>query len=257
MPRRDLRLWLGTALVASVLALTVWSARREQPRHEADPAPKLLLAEAKEIITGQALLDELRRGGYILFFRHFHTDHTRWHEDPIKVRHAEMTVKGFLASCDQQRPLTDFGRRRARDVGSFIRQLNIPIGKVLSSPYCRAVESATLLAARAPDETPYGLVHRGGHLTYEMMARNVRPYLGEIPKPGTNTLIVAHRPQMDDIRFIEEGECFVLKPLGNGKFNLVGTVYDSDWYEAQSDVQYLGLRGQQPGGDEPPRGVAK
>jgi phosphohistidine phosphatase SixA len=254
MQRRDLRRWLSAALVASVLALLLWYA---QARRDPSGSPKLLLAESGQVITGQALLEELRKGGNILFFRHFHTDHTRWHEDPIKPHHAAMAVKDFLASCDQQRPLTDFGRRRAKDVGTFISRLDIPIGTVLSSPYCRAVESASLLAGRAPDDTPYGLVHRGGELTYEMMARNVRPYLGAIPKPATNTLIVGHRPQMDDIRFIEEGECFVLKPLGDGNFKLVGTIYDSDWYEAQTDIEYLGLRGQQPGGDEPPRGVTK
>jgi hypothetical protein len=119
------------------------------------------------------------------------------------------------------------------------------------------VESAALLSGRQPDATPYELVHRGGGLTYEMMARNVRRYLGERPASGSNTLIVAHRPQMDDIRFIEEGECFVLEPLGGGKFNLVATIYDSDWYEARLDPEYLGLRGTQPGGDAPPRGVSK
>ena len=219
--------------------------------------PKLLLPEHKAMLTGQALLDALKQGGYILYFRHFHTDHTKWHDDPIKPRHAQMTVRDFLQSCDQQRPLTDFGRRRARDVGRLLKKHAIPVGKVLSSPYCRAVESATLLAGHAPDDTPYALVHRGGDLTYEMMAKNVRPLLGAVPDSGTNTLLVGHRPQMDDIRFIEEGECYVLKPLGDGKFDLVGTIYDSDWYEAEVDPAYLGLRGQQPGGDEVPRGVTK
>jgi hypothetical protein len=62
---------------------------------------------------------------------------------------------------------------------------------------------------------------------------------------------------MDDTRFIEEGECFVLEPLGEGKFNLVGTIYDSDWYEAAFNPDYLGLRGMQPAGDVVPRGVTK
>ncbi len=224
-----------------------------------DPAPRtrLLLAENRLPWTGGPLLDSLKRGGYILYFRHFHTDHSRWHEDPIKPKHGEMTVKDFLATCDQQRPLTPFGRRRAKEIGDFIRRLGIPIGQVLSSPYCRAVESATLLGGRAPDSTLYDLLHPGGTLTYEMMARNVRPHLAQIPPAGTNTIMVAHRPQMDDVRFIEEGECFVLQPLGNGKFNVVATIYDSDWYEAQFSVDYLGLRARQPGGDMVPRGVTK
>jgi phosphohistidine phosphatase SixA len=234
------------ALVALV------ACRSVEPEH-----PRLLLPEHRAPLTGTVLLSELRKGGYILYFRHFHTDHTRWHEDPIKSKHAEMKVRDFVESCDQQRPLTDFGRRRARDVGMFIRQQGIPIGKVRSSPYCRALETATLLAGRGPDDTTYALVHRGGGLTYEQMAQNVRPLLGAIPDSGTNTILVGHRPQMDDVRLIEEGECFVLKPLGEGRFDLVGTIYDSDWYEAAVDPAYLGLHGQQPGGDEVPRGVTK
>ena len=138
-----------------------------------------------------------------------------------------------------------------------MKKQGIPIGKVLSSPYCRAVESVTLLAGREPDKTPYELVHRGGTLTSEMMATNIRPHLGAIPAPGTNTLLVAHRPQMDEAGFIEEGQVFVLEPLGNGRFNLAAMIYDSDWYEAEFNLDYLGLRGMQPVGDELPRGVSR
>jgi phosphohistidine phosphatase SixA len=248
---------VGFGISLAALVVAAGCGNRDTPSPNPPDPPKLLLPEAKAVVAGNDLLEKLRQGGYILYFRHFHTDHTKWHEDPIKPHHAEMTMTEFRSTCDQQRPLTDFGRRRAKDVGELMRGLKIPIGKVLSSPYCRVVESATLLAGRAPDSTPYGLVHRGGKLTYETMAANVRPFLGDKPSPGTNTLIVAHRPQMDDIRFIEEGECFVLEPLGDGKFDLVATIYDSDWYEAQYNVAYLGLRGTQPGGDEPPRGVTK
>jgi phosphohistidine phosphatase SixA len=216
------------------------------------PPAKLVVPLAQDFITGEALLRALRGGGYVIFFRHFQTDHTKWHEDPIKPLHGKMTVADFKSTGDQQRHLTDYGRKRARDVGAMMRQLQIPIGKVQSSPYIRVMDSARLLAGREPDETPYELVYRGGDLTNEIMCRNLLPYLGTKPAPGTNTLVVAHRTQMDDIRFITEGEAFVFEPLGDGKFNLIATIYDSDWFEAQYDVAYLGLRGRQPGGDTPP-----
>ena len=238
---------------ALVLLLALVGCHEQAPKERA----KLTIPVKQKALTGQALLDELKKGGYVLYFRHFHTDHTKWDEDPIKPKHGEMTVKDFITSCDQQRPLTDFGRRRARDIGTFIREDRIPVGRVQSSPYCRALESATLLAGRSPDDTLYALVNPGGTRTFEMMANDVRPLLARIPDAGTNTIIVGHRPAMDDIRFIEEGECYVFKPLGDGRFSLAATIYDSDWYEAKFNVAYLGLRGRQPGGDEPPRGVTK
>jgi phosphohistidine phosphatase SixA len=241
-------------IITALGALCACSSESPPPRTE---PPKLLAPQERTLLSGMVLRDELRKGGYVLYFRHFHTDHTKWHEDPIKPKHGEMSVQAFRESCDQQRPLTTFGRRRAADIGKLMKKQGIPIGRVLSSPYCRAVESSTLLAGREPDETPYELVHRGGTLTYEMMAANIRPYLGTPPAPGTNTLLVAHRPQMDDVGFIEEGQAFVLEPLGNGQFNLAGKIYDSDWYEAEFNLDYLGLRGMQAAADEVPRGVAR
>ncbi len=240
-----------------IVTATAVYACSPEPAPSSTQAPKLLAAQETRLRSGPVLRDELQRGGYIIYFRHFHTDHTKWHEDPIKAKHGEMSVREFRESCDQQRPLTPFGRRRAADVGRLMKKQGVPIGQVLASPYCRAVESATLLAGREPDQTPYELVHRGGTLTYEMMAANIRSYLGTPPAPGTNTLLVAHRPQMDDMAFIEEGQAFVLEPLGNGQFNLVAKIYDSDWFEADLDIDYLGLRGVQPAADELPRGVSR
>jgi phosphohistidine phosphatase SixA len=206
-----------------------------------------------DILTGNSLLSALKRGGYVLYFRHFQSDHSVWDEDPIKPKQAEMTVQQIRGSCDQQRPLSEYGRKRARDVGKAIRNLGVPIGSVFSSPYCRVIESALLVAGRPPNATLYDLMHRGGNYTAEMMNRNIRPYLAQIPAKGTNTLLVAHRPQMDSIKFIEEGECFVFRPTGGESFDLVGTIYDSEWMEALVDPAYLGARAAQPGEDAPAR----
>ena len=206
-----------------------------------------------DILTGRALLSALKRGGYVVYFRHFQSDHSVWHEDPIKPKQAEMTVQQIRGTCDQQRPLSEYGRKRARDVGNAMRKLGVPIGSVFSSPYCRVIESARLVAGRPPDETLYDLMHRGGNYSAEMMNRNIRPYLGQIPARGTNTLLMAHRPQMDSIKFIEEGEAFVFRPKGGERFDLVGTIYDSEWMEALIDLEYLGAQAVQPGADAPPR----
>lgn len=216
------------------------------------PPAKLIVPVAQNFIDGQPLLDALHRGGYIVFFRHFYTDHMKWHEDPIKSQHGQMTEADFKNTGDKQRQLTEFGRKRAKDVGEMMRRLQIPIGKVESSPYLRAINSAKLLTGREPDETPTTLVYRGGTLTTEIMSKNLIPFLSTKPTPGTNTLIMAHRTQMDDIAMIEEGEAFVFEPLEDGKFNLIAKIKDSDWFEAQYDIAYLGLRGLQPGGDTPP-----
>ncbi len=205
-------------------------------------AEPMIRPESINLEDGKELLSELRQGGLVLYFRHFQTDHRKWHEDPIKPNHFEMTVQDFRESCDQQRALTPYGQLRARLCGEAIRDLKIPVGKVYASPYCRTVECAQLLAGREPDDTPKELVHRGGKMTGEMMISNIIPFLSSVPAPGSNTLIVAHRPQMDGIAPIEEGQAFVFRPLGHGKFEMIGALFDTDWIEAQVHPQLFGAR---------------
>lgn len=252
--RRCLLPILVVLLTACEAPVAVTKPRPEKattPVHGAEGRP--IRPDKIDILTGRALSSELKKGGYILYFRHFQSDHRVWHEDPIKPKHAEMTVQQIAGSCEQQRPLSEYGRKRAEDVGVAMRKLGVPIGSVFCSPYCRVIESARLVAGRPPDATLYDLLHRGGRHTAEMQNRNLRPYLGQIPASGTNTVLMAHRPQMDAIKFIEEGECFVFRPKGGERFDLVGTIYDSEWLEALVSVDYLGAKAMQPGGDAPPR----
>src|SRR6185295_12820748 len=70
------------------------------------------------------LLAELRQGGYVLYFRHTATDFSQNDE---RMRRFE--------DCADQRNLIDKGRADARAAGAAIRQLGIPIERVLASPF--------------------------------------------------------------------------------------------------------------------------
>lgn len=199
------------------------------------------------LMSGQPLLEALQGGGYVLYARHFHTDHSRWHKDPIKDQHGTLTLEDFL-TCQNQRELTDYGRRRARRVGELMRQAKVPVGKIYASPYCRVSEGLEIMMGRKPDELRVDLIYRGGKWTREKMSKALLKYLGEKPAPGTNLLVMAHRPQMDDIARIREGEIFVFEPLGGERFNLVARIHDSEWFEALVDPAFLGLSAHR-GGD--------
>jgi len=93
--------------------------------------PLLALAAAAPV-----LLPALRAGGLSLYFRHSLTLRANQPDDD-------------LTTCVGQRNLTEEGRAAARDIGEAIRDLGIPIGEVLSSPYCRCVDTATLAFGRA------------------------------------------------------------------------------------------------------------
>ena len=61
---------------------------------------------------------------------------------------------GFkIDDCTTQRNLDDKGRAQARALGAAFRQHGVRVDKVLSSPYCRCLETAELLALGPVDNT--------------------------------------------------------------------------------------------------------
>src|SRR5437660_12295278 len=92
-----------------------------------------LLAKAEPPSPAE-LLPELRKGGYVLFIRHPHTNPEQADTDPL-----------HLDNVKAQRQLSDKGRQQARTLGEALRALKIPVGKVISSKFYRAQEAAKLL----------------------------------------------------------------------------------------------------------------
>ena len=176
-------------------------------------------AATQELRAPQQLVAELRRGGFVLYFRHAVTDHS------------ERDVAGApLTNCRTQRNLTEEGRRQARDVGRALRALAIPIGDVVSSEYCRTRETARLAFGRFrldPDLT--GIGEEGGE-DYARRVRALRSLLGR-PPPRANTVLVGHVKNLEAAAGleIEEGEIAVFEPRGRGRFRLVGRVPAAVW----------------------------
>jgi phosphohistidine phosphatase SixA len=66
------------------------------------------------------------------------------------VRHADAPGTGDppgwrLDDCATQRNLSDRGRADARKLGERLREARVPIAKVLSSPWCRCLDTARLM----------------------------------------------------------------------------------------------------------------
>ncbi|MDX6555173.1 MAG: hypothetical protein QOD86_1368 [Miltoncostaeaceae bacterium] len=121
-------------------------------------------------LEGTQLVDALRDGGYVIFFRHAATTRSGQPDDD-------------LTTCTTQRNLNAQGRREAREIGAAFRELDIPVGRVVASPYCRTKDTARLAFGHV-DETSLALKDGGKPLS-ELIAR--------LPEPGdTNTILVGH-----------------------------------------------------------------
>ena len=84
----------------------------------------------------QAAFDDLKHGGFVVVFRHGKTD------APAGAPEDKSPLD--LANCADQAMLSEAGQEQARAVGRAFVSAGIPVGKVLASGYCRAIEMARL-----------------------------------------------------------------------------------------------------------------
>ncbi|MBI4206017.1 MAG: YHS domain-containing protein [Betaproteobacteria bacterium] len=175
------------------------------------------------------LADVLQRGGHVLVLRHTTAERVK---EPSPMD---------LADCASQHRLTDKGRDEARALGQAFRTLKIPVGSVLSSDYCRTMETARLAFGRTesaevllhPAYTPPAGVPPPA--PYAQRMELLKRLLATPPAPGTNTVLVSHGENIKDaVGFaVAFGEVVIFRPDGAGGTGLAGRVLASGWFPAQ------------------------
>jgi len=164
------------------------------------------------------LVSELRKGGYVLYFRHTSTDFSQNDE----------RMKDY-DDCANQRNLTDKGRAEATAVGAAVRVLGLAFERVLASPFCRTVETAQLVFGRAEKMQEV----RGGPATPANTGRYapLRRILAAPVRSGTNLAIVSHGNPFVSVAgppYLAEGEAAVIRPLTND-FEVVARIRVETW----------------------------
>jgi len=165
--------------------------------------------------------DQLRRGGVVLVIRHAATDFSKPDRDPVDLK-----------DCRTQRNLSAEGRRDARRIGQGARRLQLRIGAVLSSPFCRTRETARLAFGRATVSSALLNTITADHdAVWQRQIRAARRLLGAKPAAGRVTVLVTHGSVVGDAtgHTLEEGETLVFRPFGGGRFRLVGRILPRDW----------------------------
>src|SRR5262245_53579006 len=151
----------------------------ESPVLRALVAVMLLLVAPSSAVADDALWAQLRGGGQVVIMRHTVT--TPGVGDPPGLR---------LDDCATQRNLTETGREDARRIGAAFSARGIPIGRVLSSAWCRCLETARLAFGRAETWPP--LVKLYGNRAGEAEAvRAIREIASRRPESG-NLVLVTH-----------------------------------------------------------------
>lgn len=208
-----------------------------KPKEVVFPLPRSI-----QLQSGPALLERLKAGGLVIYQRHFEYDHTLKNApNALRSLHHRKDPKDF-EDCTKQVNLNGVGIQLGKGVGEATQSFQIPWGKVVSSPYCRCVETAKL--STGLDEIQLDGRHLFPNETYP--AEEYFPFLKKElespPKAGTNTLIVGHRSVTRGLYAPEQGEMIVFAPVPGG-YDLVARIQPMEWIAATKDPVYLGLSG--------------
>ncbi|HWH47216.1 MAG TPA: histidine phosphatase family protein [Burkholderiales bacterium] len=180
--------------------------------------------EQEQALSGEALVAALKRGGYVIYFRHADTG----------PAYSEQGVD--LKRCETQRNLNDNGREEATLIGAQFRALKIPVGEVLASEFCRCVETANIAFGRHTIEPLLTGVGRSAEAAprRERAIAALKNMLGATPAAGKNTVLVSHGYNLWDAEGFHlgtQGEAAVYKPDGKGGYALVARVLPREWAE--------------------------
>jgi len=157
------------------------------------------------------LWDLLRSGGQVVLVRHPVTEPGVG--DP----------KGFrIEDCSTQRNLSDEGRAHARRIGEAFRLHRIPVARVLTSPWCRCVETASLAFGKVQIEPALANLYGRTELR-QKQAEELAAMAGSW-RSDDNLVMVTHGSTILALTKIpvNMGEIMVLTPQGESRFALAG-----------------------------------
>jgi len=187
--------------------------------------PAATLAQPVDV---KALAEVLKNGGYVIVFRHGATNRDQADTDPLNPD-----------NVSKQRLLSDAGKEAAGQIGLAFKTLQIPIGKVYTSRFNRAVETGRLIGtgdvSATLDLTEGGLVVTP--IENDRRAQALRTLAATPPERGKNTVLVTHKPNIldafgKDWFDVREGEASVFQPTADGKATLIARVQAAEWIKA-------------------------
>lgn len=147
----------------------------------------------------------------------------------LLVRHAATEPgvgdpPGFqLGDCKSQRNLSMAGRADAAAIAAAIRRNAVPVGRVLTSRYCRCVDTARLAFGKGEPADMLNSVFGDDDAARDAKVAAVRNYIAAHRAPGT-LVLVTHDVNIRALvnERIGQGEILVTAPQPDGSLEVVG-----------------------------------
>ncbi|HEY6020300.1 MAG TPA: histidine phosphatase family protein, partial [Candidatus Paceibacterota bacterium] len=153
----------------------------------------------------------LKQGGKVILLRHTHVD----------IREGI----GRLApgNCAEEVNLSSRGVEQAKRIGEAFRAHGIAVGKVLTSPYCRCIDTGMLAFGRA---TPVPYLRPPGTVSEDQAKLNQERVVQVIlnHRDPSNLVMITHDLNISDVVLedtVPMGEFFVVQPHG-ADFDVLG-----------------------------------
>ena len=182
-------------------------------------------------LKDSALLSALRHGGCVILMRHASSPNRR-------------PSAAAPGNSDRERQLDGDGLTAARAMGAALKQLGIPIGRVLSSPTFRARETISAAGLPSPEiADPLGDAGHGmSRSAVAGWSSWLRHAAARQPAAGSNTLIVTQMPNISGAygriaSALKEGGALIFRPDGHGNAQLLATMQISDWPQLASQFK--------------------
>ena len=174
----------------------------------------LLAPTPAKTADARALWSALAKGGHVALMRHALAPGIG---DPEGFR---------LEACETQRNLNDEGRDQARRTGEAFRHNGVAVGKVLSSEWCRCVETAELMKLAAMEKLPALNSFFESRENESAQTRTVRSMLAQLDLKGASVVMVTHQVNITALtgEYPQSGEIVVLKLGGPDGFSVAGRI---------------------------------
>jgi phosphohistidine phosphatase SixA len=173
-----------------------------------------LLLVAGEAGAQETLLRALAAGGHVALMRHAQAPGTG---DPPNFR---------LGDCSTQRNLGAGGRSDARAIGRSLAKAGVMPSRVLSSPWCRCLETARLLDLGPVQQSEaLSSTFPDGSNRGQIVAA-MRTLIAGLDRSAPSTIMVTHQTNILALTNVDtlSGEIVVLKLEPGGGFSVAGKI---------------------------------
>lgn len=178
------------------------------------------ITKPSKTILENELVQKLQNGGHIVYYRHSFTNKN------------QTDIKEDFNDCSTQRNLSAKGIETARKIGETLDKLKINISQVITSPYCRCVDTAKYLS------TPYMVDHglrfsliKDRKETIQLTKHLQTLFTTISPKSNENIFIVAHTSNLREAVGLwpkPEAVMMIFK-RENGVLHFLGKIDPDHW----------------------------